>query len=409
MMYRFLTIFLWPVFFVYTLKISLRDKSFRYFLQRLGFSYPAQTSKTIWTHCASVGEVNTYRPLHLKLLAKFPDTQFVITTNTVTGANTVNRHKFERTSHCYLPVESSFAINRFIKAWKPSQCLIMETEIWPLLYKICHINNISISIINARLSHRTLSANSWIKSLYKTSLSSVSKILCKSNNELNNFKRLGAEDSQLMVAGNLKFTFTDNVQADKPINLNNRAYCVAASTHNDEELQLAKLWIKLNPDILLVLVPRHPNRSKQIQKQLDTLNLNYAVRSQRSPAQTTLHHDTKVYLADTLGELTQFMSDAEFVFIGGSLIKHGGQNILESCRLGKPTICGPHMFNFKEEIDFLLENSACIQVKDLTELEKQIADYLDKPEYFISVGNKAKALLQKQTAILDTYISTISA
>jgi len=404
MTYRLLTILLWPAFFIYTFKISLRDKSFRYFLQRLGFSYPVQKNKTIWTHCASVGEVNTYLPLHLKLLKQFPDTQFVITTNTVTGARTVARHNIERTRHCYLPIESKFAIKRFIKAWQPSQCLIMETEIWPLLYQLCHINNISISIINARLSHRTLSANRWVKSLYKTSLLQVNKILCKSNEELENYKFLGANNTQLSVAGNLKFTSIDIPQALQPVKLDNRVYCVAASTHHDEELQLATLWNKLNPDMLLVIVPRHPDRSKAIQKQLDTLKINYAVRSQ----QQTLNDNTKIYLADTLGELTQFMMGAEFVFVGGSLIKHGGQNILEPCRLGKLTICGPYMFNFKDELTLLLENQACIQVADIAELTSVISEYLDKPEKFIPIGDNAKHALQKQYAIIDAYISTIS-
>jgi len=404
MTYRLLTKLLWPVFFIYTLKISLRDKSFRYFLQRLGFSYPVQKSRTMWIHCASVGEVNTYLPLHLKLLEHFHDTQFVITTNTVTGASTVARHNIERTRHCYLPIESGFAIKYFIKAWQPSQCLIMETEIWPLLYQLCHKNNISISIINARLSHRTLSANRWIKSLYKTSLSQVSKILCKSDEELENYKSLGANNTQLSVAGNLKFTSIDTPQSLQAITLDNRAYCVAASTHHDEERQLATLWNKLNPDMLLVIVPRHPNRSKAIQKQLTTLNINFSVRSQ----QQTLSDDTKIYLADTLGELTQFMMGAEFVFVGGSLIKHGGQNILEPCRLGKLTVCGPHMFNFKDEVTLLLENQACIQVSDLTELETLFSRYLKNPENFISVGKNAKDILLKQSAILETYVSNIT-
>jgi len=404
MTYRLLTILLWPVFFIYTLKISLRDKSFRYFLQRLGFSYPVQKNKTIWIHCASVGEVNTYLPLHLKLLKQFPDTQFIITTNTVTGASTVARHNIERTRHCFLPIESGFAIKHFIKAWQPSQCLIMETEIWPLLYQLCHKNNISISIINARLSHRTLSANRWVKSLYRTSLSQVSKILCKSNEELKNYKSLGANNTQLSVAGNLKFSSIDTPLALQAIKLDNRAYCVAASTHHDEELQLATLWNKLKPDMLLVIVPRHPDRSKAIQKQLDTLKLNYAVRSQ----QQTLSDDTKIYLADTLGELTQFMMGAEFVIVGGSLIKHGGQNILEPCRLGKLTVCGPHMFNFKDEVALLLENQACIQVSDLTELETLFSRYLKNPENFISFGKNAEDILLKQSTILETYISNIT-
>jgi len=401
MTYRFLTILLWPVFFLYTLKIALRDKSSRYFFQRLGFSYPKQKSKTFWTHCASVGEVNTYLALHHKLLEKHSSAQFVITTNTVTGASTVARHKLKRTQHCYLPVESSFAIKRFLNAWQSTECLIMETEIWPLLYKKTHAKNISISIINARLSHRTLKTNSWITSLYKTSLTYVDKILCKSETELKNFKQLGADDKQLSVAGNLKFTFIESTQAVTAINLNNRKYCVAASTHNDEEQQLASLWKKINPDLLLVIVPRHPNRSKAIQKQLEAFDINYAVRSRHDE----LSNSTQIYLADTLGELTQFMQGAEWVFIGGSLIEHGGQNILEPCRMGKPTICGPHMFNFKDELEMLLNNKACIQIQSLSELEALLTNNTLKHEELTTIGNNAKIALQKQSSILDSYIS----
>lgn len=400
MIYRLLTILLWPIFLIYTLKISLRDKSLRYLFQRLGFSYPAQKNKTIWIHCASVGEVNTYCALHLQLLQQLPDTHFVITTNTTTGAQTVALHNFKNTQHCYLPVESSFAIKRFIKAWQPSQCLIMETEIWPLLYKRCHTQNIPVSIINARLSHRTLNTNNWIKSLYKTSLTQVKQILCKSEQERENFKRLGAEAPKLKVSGNLKFAVAANKPEAKPVDLGNRNYCVAASTHNNEEQQLATLWKNLHTELLLVIVPRHPNRSSDIQKQLTSLNIKYAVRSQ----QQAIEADTAIYLADTLGELKQFMSAAEFVFIGGSLVEHGGQNILEACHMGKPTLCGPHMFNFTEELNFLLEQQACIQVNNIKELEKEITDYFISAERFIETGNNAKKALQQQNAILKNYV-----
>jgi len=404
MAYRFLTIFLWPVFFLYTLKIALRDKSSAYFFQRLGFSYPKQTSQTIWVHCASVGEVNTFLPLHHKLLTQHPQTQFVITTNTVTGAHTVARHKLERTQHCFLPVESAFSIIRFLTALQPTQCIIMETEIWPLLYKLCHTKNISISIINARLSHRTLNTNSWVKSLYKTSLSYVDAILCKSDNELKNFKTLGANDEQLKLAGNLKFTFIKNKTPSALVPFTNKKYCVAASTHNNEEEQLAALWKKLNTELLLVIIPRHPNRTKQIQKQLNALEINYAVRSQ----QDEISNETQIYLADTLGELNKFMRCAQWVFIGGSLIEHGGQNILEPARLGKLIFCGPHMFNFKDELQLLLKHKACVQVKNISELEMQLSRYNNSPEKFNTIGDNAKNALIKQATILETYIKYLS-
>lgn len=403
MLYRLITIFLWPLLFIYTAKIALRDKSLRYFFQRLGFAYPNSFKKTVWIHCASVGETNTYMPLHLKLVKKLPDTNFVITTNTCTGANTVNRHAAPRTSHCYLPIESSFAIKRFLKAWKPQQCLIMETEIWPLLYRRCHQQNIPLSIMNARLSHRTLNTSNWIRSQYKKALKNVDKILCKSEAEANNFRSLGADKNKLFIAGNLKFTYIENKTDIPNIDLNKRVYCVAASTHNNEEQQLAQCWIKLSTTHLLVIVPRHPNRSEQIQKQLKQLNINYAVRS----LQQAITQQTQVYLADTLGELNQFMNAAEFVFIGGSLIKHGGQNLLEPARLGKAIVCGPHMFNFADETELLLKHRACIQVNNLNELEATFMKLLEQPEICSELGASAKTTLDLQSDILNTYLKLL--
>ncbi len=179
MSYRLLTFLLWPLLFLYTTKIAWRDRSLRYLQQRLGFNY-RNIKCDLWIHCASVGEVNTYLPLHKKLLAQYPGMQFLVTTNTTTGAQTLQRHQLDRTRHCYLPIESGFAIGRFLKAAQPRQCLVMETELWPLLYRRCAQNNIGITLINARLSHKTLRANKWLKRLYRDTLQHVNKILCKS-------------------------------------------------------------------------------------------------------------------------------------------------------------------------------------------------------------------------------------
>ncbi len=402
MSYRLLTLLLWPVFLGYTIKIAMRDKSFRYLFQRMGFGCPRATQKTLWIHCASVGEVNTYIPLHRKLLEKFPERQFVITTNTTTGAATVARHNPERTQHCYLPIESASAIKRFLKTCNVQQCLIMETEIWPLLYRICKQRNIPISIINARLSHRTLNASGWIKSLYHDSLQNVSQILCKSETEYENFKQLGATESQLSVAGNLKFAEQGAQQSTVSIELE-RAYCVAASTHHDEELQLANIWQQLDTDHLLVIIPRHPNRSEQIQQQFKAQQIAYAVRSKHEP----ITPDTRIYLADTLGELTGFMTNAEFVFIGGSLIPHGGQNILEAARLGKATLCGPHMFNFSDEVHLLKQHDGCLQVNDTAELRKAFQQLLDDPKLGRQIGGQALQAFNQVSDVASTYLKTL--
>ncbi|VAW65142.1 3-deoxy-D-manno-octulosonic acid transferase [hydrothermal vent metagenome] len=402
--YLFLTILIWPIFFLYTVKIAIRDKSLRYLLQRLGHAYPQQSEGHIWIHCASVGEVNTLMPLLHKLLEQFPESRFVITTNTTTGAQTVARHNPERTQHCYLPVESFFSINRFLYAWQVQQCLIMETEIWPLLYSCCARQHIEITLINARLSHRTLTAGKWLKKQYRESFKKVNRILCKSEQELNNFKTLGATNEQLYVCGNLKFTIADKSAHTPPVNLSNRTYCVAASTHDDEERQLSQLWQKLNSEDLLVIVPRHPERSEKIQKQLNKLDIHYAVRSK----QDNISHNTDIYLADTLGELTSFIAAAKIVFMGGSLIPHGGQNLLEAAREGRAIVCGPHMFNFKDEVELLLEHRGCIQIKDLDTLEHVFNDLLKHPEQRKKMGENARAALEQQANILNQYLSQLN-
>jgi len=406
MSYRIVAFLLWPIFFLYTLKVALRDKSSRYLLQRLGFFYTTtntpKTKNTYWIHCASVGEVNTYMPLHRKLIKQLPDTNFIITTNTTTGARTVLNHACERTIHNYLPIESSFAIKRFLNFAAPDRCLIMETEIWPLLYKHCTQRNVSISIINGRLSHRTLEGNRWIKSVYKQSLQSVEKILCKSEQEVSNFEQLGATTEKLLNTGNLKFAHTNEATTIQPIDLNSRRYFVAASTHNNEEQQLAQLWSELNTDSVLVIVPRHPNRSEQIQAQLSTLNIKFSVRSK----QQSLDNDTNIYLADTLGELMGFMAGADCVFIGGSLIPHGGQNILEPARLGKNIVCGPHMFNFKDEVELLKANHGCIQISNISELKNTFSQLLDSPDEQ-HMGENAKQVLNNQVNVIDLYVSVL--
>jgi len=403
MSYRLLTIVLWPALFLYTLKIAWRDRSMRYLRQRLGFSYKNIKSQ-IWIHCASVGEVNTYISLHKKLIEQHPDTQFLITTNTTTGAQTVERHRLLNTKHCYLPIEAAGAIKRFLNTAQAEQCLIMETELWPLLYSQCAKRCIPITIINARLSHKTLNAHHWIKSRYKESLEKVERILCKSAEELEHYQQLGARSEQLEVAGNLKFASAAGANKMQPIELNQRRYWLAASTHNNEEQQLAETWQRINNNELLVIVPRHPNRSAQIQKQLNDLNLNYAVRSKQQP----VNPDTQIYLADTLGELTGFIAGAYCVFIGGSIIKHGGQNILEPASAGKAIVCGPHMYNFTEELQLLKSANACIQVNDIGELKQTFSDLLDKPERINTLEQNAQQIMQQQSDVLDVYLQSLN-
>ncbi len=401
MSYRVLSLLLWPVFFLYTLRIAIRDHDYRYFCQRLGHGYTNEPI-TIWVHCASVGEVNTYLPLHQALIERYPEASFLLTTNTTTGAATVLNALPERTQHAYLPIESRAAIHRFLKHYQPGHLLVMETELWPLLYSEVSQHGIPIQLLNARLSHKTLEAANWIRNQYRDALNVVSQILCKSEKEKQHYLQLGATSEQVSVAGNLKFAAPPAATGLAGIDLG-VPYCVAASTHHDEEIQLARIWQQMNTPCLLVIVPRHPNRSVEIQQQLNKLGVHYRVRSQ----QQTIQADTQIYLADTLGELNSFYINAQLVLIGGSLIKHGGQNLLEPARLGKAIICGPHMYNFSEETELLLQHQACLQVGDANKMAEAIRQLLESPDEIRKLGEAAQHCLQKQHSVIPTYLEKL--
>ncbi|WP_455219490.1 3-deoxy-D-manno-octulosonic acid transferase, partial [Kaarinaea lacus] len=179
---------------------------------------------------------------------------------------------------------------------------------------------------------------------------------------------------------------------------------LAASTHEDEELHLARMWLAMDtPHELLVIAPRHPKRSNSIIKQLNSLSVKLAVRSRND----SIHDDTQVYLADTLGELTGFMASAELIIMGGSFVPIGGHNILEPAMLGKAMLFGPYMHNFSEETEGLLEQQAAIQVDDYQYLQNKLADLLQDDTRKQVLGERARQFMQHNSDILEKYIAEV--
>ncbi len=398
LLYRIITLALWPLLFFYTLRLALRYKSFKYFAQRLGFAYPNIKNDIIWLHCASVGEVNTCLPLLKLLQAKHSNTQFLISTNTVTGEKTFLRQALNNTQHCFLPIDFLGSTKRFIKKIKPQTAIILETELWPNLYQQCAANNIPLCIVNARLSHKTLNTNRWIKSLYKQALKIPHCILARSEKDRDFFMQLGADKTIIQTLGNLKFAKA-NAAAKNKLDIKLPSYTLLASSHHNEENLLAELWKKEKFKDLLVVVPRHPERGLKIEQELKKLNIHTTRRSCNENIST----NTQVYIADTLGELTQFMQNANIVIMGGSFIPHGGQNLLEAARLGKAILTGPHMFNFNDEMDLFLQQNACIQATSIDDLKTKLqALYIDS-NIKTELEHNASQLMQKCQNIPQLY------
>jgi len=396
---------------IYTIFRAIKFKNFHYSLQRLcliNFNKYKQ-KKPLWIHAASVGEVIAIIPLTQKILKQFPHVPIIITTNTTTSAEIVKTQfvSVPMVQHYYMPIDWKWAMHRIINAINPRCIFIVETEIWPNLFAYSHKKNIPLIILNARLSHRTTSVKPWLLQLFKETLKNVTQILARSTEDYNSYLKLGAVQSKLKLLGNIKFT---SYQEKKlvPISIE-RPYVLAASTHDNEELQLTSIWMKLTKNKIvkneiLVIVPRHPERASSIKQQIKNLTANISIRSKNE----RIKNATQIYIADTVGELKQFMLNAKFIFMGGSLISHGGQNIIEPAQLAKAIIFGPYMFNFKDECKLLLDNNAAIQINNENELYEIFVHLLKNTKKITQLSESAAILMQNQeNTILQRYLAEI--
>ena len=388
---------------IFTVGQALRRGGWRYAMQRLGWAYPRLTQHPIWLHAASVGEVIAALPLIERLQARYPGVTIVLTTTTPTGATVATTRLPASVLHVYLPIDWQSAVRRFLRTTQPCCALIMETELWPNLYRRCNALGIPLVLINGRLSARTLRAGPWMRSVYGITLAQIDAVLARSEADRAAFVELGAPAQRVTVIGNIKFSAGAGGHDIVPIHVG-RPYLLAASTHHDEELQLAHLWRNLaHGEHLLVIAPRHPQRAKAILQQLEAVQLKVAVRS-RGDAVTA---QTDVYLTDTLGELPALISGADIVFMGGSLVPVGGHNILEPARAGKAMVFGPYMRNFADEARALLAANAALQVRDVAELGEHITRLLTDPQRCHDLGHRAQALLREHADIADRYLNAV--
>lgn len=387
--YRLLVILLSPIILGHVSWLAIKNRQLRYFWQRLGFNYSDLPTGCLWFHCASVGEVNTLLPLLKNLYTKNEQLKFIITTNTITGANIVKRQKLNYLFHSYLPFDWIYSVKRFLCNVQPGALYVMETEIWPNLFTVCHKRNTPVRIINARLSSKTTSANEWIKSLLKLSLSNVHAIYARSEKDAKAYKQLGSDESIIHTTGNLKFctAIHPTLEKNANIDLKNRDYVLVASTHQDEEKQIYTIWKALNRNELLLIAPRHPERNISIIKQLACDNI--AMRSKSEE----ITEQTEVYLLDTVGELKDLFPKAKLVIMGGSFVSVGGHNILEPASYNRAVVTGPHMENFTEELALMLDNEAIVQV---TSTEKPYQQLKQQLEALLN-DEQGRELLEKNT------------
>lgn len=404
--YRLLLILLWPLVLIALFQqAKKRSGGWLFVRQRLGLFTQYGRCKSavpecrrVWFHAASVGEVMAVLPVLTRFLKPQSNSQLgaqalLVTVNTPEALRLIQVKFPDALASgslrcCYCPFDFPYALRRFFKSVSVAKLVVVETELWPNLYKACADRSIEIAIINGRLSAKTTQANGFIRGLYGQCLQSVSAVWAKSDTDAQSFVALGAQSSKVEALGNIKFSagFGPCDTSQLPV----QDYLLGLSTHPKEELLLAKAWRASKVSEPLVIVPRHPVRAAEIADQLAAEGFGVARRSlNQQPVSAS-----DIYLADTLGEVGLFLSSAKLVLMGGSWVPVGGHNMLEPAAAGCATMTGPYLDNFKEESDYLLERGA-LEVVEQEQLAMRLQYLLEEDDS----GRKALAVKARQAIV----------
>lgn len=408
-LYNLLTYLLLIPFAFYWLIRGIGNRSYLDRLpQRFGFGIPV-LDECIWVHAVSVGEVQAAVPLVHALAERYPDQTLLITTVTPTGAARVAAVFGDSVRHCYMPFEFPNAIRQFFRSVKPRAAMIMETEIWPNLYRGCGVRNIPLILVSARISPRSITGYRRFLPLIRETLSHGIIIAAQSQADADRFLELGASADRTMVTGNIKFDVRPDPKiAEKGRRLRQtlfgrRRVWIAASTHDGEEQQVLDAHRQLlaeHPDLLLVLVPRHPERFSGVRDLVEKQGFEVVSRTEKTPCDTS----TQVFLLNTMGEVPLFYACSDIAFVGGSLVPIGGHNLLEPAAQALPIVTGPHLFNAQDIADKFIELGACRIVSDSNSLATMIADLIDNPDEAARIGRDGSKVLEQNRGSLQRLL-----
>ncbi len=333
---------------------------------------------TIWVHAVSVGETRAAQPLIEGLLARDPSLQIIISHTTPTGRQTSERLFGDRVTRCYLPYDLPWAVDRFLARTRPALGLLMETELWPNLIAACRKRAIPTALVNGRLSARSAAGYRRVAALTTPTLRSLSCVIAQTEADAERFRALGGR--HIAVAGNLKF----DAEPDPVLQQRGHRWrsvmgpgpvWLAASTREGEDTAILDTVLALPSAVRLIWAPRHPHRCDAIERAIRERGLSLCRRS----CDHWPDPNARVLLADTLGEMAAHIAAADVVFVGGSMVPLGGQNLLEACAQGRPVLVGPHTFNFADDTAGAIAVGAARQVSDTADLVAALAEWLKAP------------------------------
>lgn len=377
--------------------------------ERLGhLNTPPEATGGILIHAASVGEVQASRPLLDALRHLWPDHALTVSTMTPTGMQTLHDHWGQVIRHVYLPLDTPGAVRRFLDRLQPRLVLLVEREIWPELMLQCRQRSIPVALVNARLSDRSARGYRRWHRLFAPIWQQFAAVAAADPESLTRYQSLGVPADRCQCPGNLKFDMPppEDMAVARPPGLDDRFVVVAGSTHAEEEEALLTRWPELwrqNPSLLLVLVPRHPQRFDDVARRLDASGLPWVRHSRRQTPETT----TAIWLGDTMGHLPMWYRHANLCFIGGSLSPIGGHNALEAMVFGKPVLFGPHTRNFEHLYQLVETSGAGMRVHSGQDLARCITQASREPQRWQAMGQRGAMVVRQHQGATERTLAQI--
>lgn len=360
--------------------------------ERFGFYRGVLDKPVIWLHAVSVGETRAAAPLIAGLRERYPRHAIVLTHMTPTGRDMSEKLFGDEVIRCYLPYDFPFAVARFLDHYRPVLGLLLETEIWFNLIHQCSERNIPLMLMNARLSEKSAARYRRIDALTAKALQELSLVAAQSERDAERLTSLGARN--VRVTGNLKFDLAPPDSARSTAAMLRRQFgserpvFLAASTRDGEEALILDVLSKIAvPNLLTVIVPRHPQRFDEVAALLEKRGIAFQRRSQNA----AIVESTQVILGDSMGELFAYYGACDVAFIGGSLLPLGGQNLIEACAMGVPVLIGPHHYNFVDAVELAKSAGAAIVVRDAAELAAEATRLLTGQSARREMGKHALA------------------
>ena len=391
--------------------------------ERFAFFKFSGKANGLLVHSVSVGETLAAEPLVRSLQTANPDLTITITTTTPTGSDQVKRLYADdlaagRIFHVYLPYDLPWLMSRFIKKIQPSICIIMETELWPNIIRSCNKQAVPVILANARLSEKSAKGYGKFSKLTRPMLQGLDLVAAQHRSDGERFIKLGIEESRVDVTGSIKFDISVPEQAivqgaelkqhwgkDRPV-------LVLASSHEGEDDLILNSYQQLLadfPDLLLTIVPRHPERFDEVAALILDRELQLVRRSESfQKGNLQANPMTQVYLADTMGEMLVLLASADIAIIGGSFIEHGGHNPLEACALAKAVVMGPSDYNFSA-ISQQLMNQGAMQQASREQLTICLRQLLERPELRADMGTKGQRVVADNQGAVGRLTELVAA